>query len=75
VMTSAIWTWAFVIHARDAWRRIAVRGVRRLSRRVYRLAYESSQDLRKRTRRAHKRLKAGVRGAGVVLKRAARRGV
>lgn len=72
-IAGAVWSWAGVYHVREAWRRGVVSSVRRAGRRVYSAAYERSQQLRTRIRRANKRLVSGVRSVGVAAKRAARR--
>jgi hypothetical protein len=55
-LSAAVWTWAGLYHAREAWRRTVVSGARRAARRVSRAAYEGSRQLRKGMRRAHRRL-------------------
>jgi hypothetical protein len=68
-----VWIWTGAYRAREAWRRSVVSGARRSGRAAYRVAYEGFQRLRKRLRRASKRLVGSVRSVGVTVKRAARR--
>ena len=73
LMGAGVWTWAIASRADDGLRRIAPRHIRRMWRRVHDVWYESSRDTARRARRLKKKLAAGVRGAGVAVKRAARR--
>jgi len=75
VVAAGIWAWAVAYEVREAWRRGVASGLRRAGRRVYRTAYEASQQLRKGVRRTNKRVVSGVRSVGVTVKRAVVRSV
>jgi hypothetical protein len=74
ILAAAIRAWAWLVRADELGRRTVGRGLRRMTRRAWHVTYESSQDLRKRARRAGRKLRSRVQGAGVALKRVTRGG-